>query len=369
MGKQKTLFSSGPTCKNPEWSLNLLKEALVGRSHRSLPAKVKLGSLIEKTRSLLAIPSDYRMAIMPGSATGAVETALWHLLGPRPVTAHVIDVFSHLWAKDVIEELKLSCIVISASNEEFLELKDEPDHDLLLTLNGTTSGMMYPDLEWIQEGRGGLVIADLTSAAFCMPIDWSKIDAAAFSWQKGLGSEAAHGMLVLSPRAVQRLHTYKPSWPLPRLFRLMGEGNTLNENLFKGLTLNTPSMLCVEDCLVALKWAQRLGGGEALLKRCDENFNVIRKYVEESPLLSFSITNRRFVSKISPCLIAHPLKHLKTDEQWSWYHHIAQKIEKEGRGYDFLNHAFGIPAFRVWCGPTVDAKDIDRFMNRLIREI
>ncbi|MBX9977053.1 MAG: phosphoserine aminotransferase, partial [Alphaproteobacteria bacterium] len=306
---------------------------------------------------------------------GSVEAALWNFLGPRPVTAHVIDVFSALWARDVIDELNMPCHSVTADQKNFLSLEDPTTHDLLITHNGTTSGLMYPNFDWIKRDREGLVVADLTSSAFCVPVPWEKIDVGCFSWQKGLGSEAAHGMMVLSPKAVHRLMTHTPSWPIPRLFRLMtsdgkkGEERVLNKGLFEGLTLNTPSMLCVEDCVNALDWAFNIGGGHALYARCATNFKAVHDAVTATPLLSFTAADMSFTSTVSPCIQVNAITSMDQKFQWEWLREIAQKLEQKNVGLDILNHAYGTPSFRLWCGPTVDAIDIKNFMNSLIVEV
>ncbi len=357
-------FSSGPTRKNPHWSLKKLEGAIHGRSHRSDVALNKLEALTLKTRTLLEAPEDFHFAIMPGSATGAIEAALWQLLGPRHVIAHSIDIFSNIWASNVVDELKIPATVYQSTHEHFLELEHDPEKDLLLTLNGTTSGIMYPHMDWIKKDREGLVMMDLTSAAFCLPLDWEKIDVAGFSWQKGLGSEAAHGMLALSPRALERLAAYTPSWPVPRLFKLKNN-DKINHGAFKGVTLNTPSMLCVEDYLVALEWAENIGGSEELYQRTLENFSIIENFIKNSSLFAFSTEQYDCVSRVSPCLINKNLADLNLPEKWAWYKRIGKMIEDEGLAYDFVNHALSIPAFRLWCGPTMNPNDIKKLLERI----
>ena len=277
-------FSSGPCAKFPGWSLNALKNAALGRSHRSSEGLQKLGEVMELTREALEIPDDYHIALIPGSATGAVETSLWNLLGPRPVTVFSHDVFSHRWEKDITKHLKLPQVDLRAvPHGKLPDCTDLPSgNDVLLNWNGSTSGVRFPNGNFLGDSREGLVIADITSAAFTTEIPWKKLDAIAFSWQKGLGSEAAHGMLVLSPKAVERLNTYEPPWPLPYLFKLRARG-TFYEPITKEKTLNTPSLLCIEDFLQALKWAQKQGGLRALTQRSQKNFNIVEEWVTKTP--------------------------------------------------------------------------------------
>src|SRR5262245_15856112 len=269
-------FSSGPCAKRPGWSLQALKDALVGRSHRSKEGKVKLKRAIDLTREILEVPSDYKIGIVPASDTGAVEMALWSLLGARPVTMLAWESFGEGWVTDVEKQLKLKDVTtFKAGYGELPDLsKVDSDTDIVFTWNGTTSGVRVPDADWIKADRKGLAICDATSAAFAQPLDWPKLDVVTFSWQKALGGEAAHGMLVLSPRAVERLETYKPAWPLPKIFR-MTKGGKLNAGIFEGETINTPSMLCVEDYLDALAWGKSIGGLKALMARADANTRVL----------------------------------------------------------------------------------------------
>src|SRR6218665_893997 len=267
-----THFSSGPCSKRPDWSLDALKDAALGRSHRSKLGKNKLKQAIDLTRDVLEGPADYRIGIVPASDTGAVEMALWSLLGPRPVTTIAWESFGEGWVSDIVKELKLKDVVkLHAGYGEIPALSQvDPNSDVVFTWNGTTSGVRVPNADWIRADREGLTICDATSAAFAQPLDWAKLDVVTFSWQKALGGEAAHGMLVLSPRAVERLESYTPSWPLPKIFR-MTKGGKLNEGIFVGETINTPSMLCVEDYLDTLAWAKSIGGLKGLVARADSN--------------------------------------------------------------------------------------------------
>ena len=281
-------FSSGPCAKRPGWSLSALTDAVLGRSHRSKIGKAKLKRAIDLTREVLEVPADYRIGIVPASDTGAVEMALWSLLGARPVTMLAWESFGEGWVSDVSKELKLKDVtVLKAGYGELPDLaKVDPASDVVFTWNGTTSGVRVPNADWIAADRPGLTICDATSACFAQALDWPKLDVVTFSWQKALGGEAAHGMLILSPRAVERLESYTPPWPLPKIFRLT-KGNKLNEGIFEGETINTPSMLCVEDYLDTLGWAKSIGGLKALRARADANAKVIADWVARTPWIDF----------------------------------------------------------------------------------
>src|SRR5271163_3064152 len=273
-------FSSGPAKKRPGWNLQALQGALLGRSHRSKPGKAKLKEAIDRTRAILGVPMDYRIAIVPASDTGAVEMALWSLLGPRPVDIFAWESFGEDWVTDTVKQLKIKdARTLKADYGKLPDLKQaNPDHDIVFLWNGTTSGVRVPNGDWIADDRQGLTICDATSAAFAMHLPWQKLDVTTFSWQKALGGEAAHGMIVLGPRAVERLEVYRPAWPLPKLFR-MTSGGKLMEGIFEGETINTPSMLCVEDYIDALHWAKGLGGVEALIARADANAKAVSDWV------------------------------------------------------------------------------------------
>ena len=361
-------FGSGPTRKYPGWNLNNLPVNLLGRSHRSIGGKTKLQELIDRTRQILQIPDDYRIAIMAGSATGAFECALWSLLGERGIDLLAFDVFGYLWVMDVLEQLKLTDVhVHKTAFGEALDLSVyDSSRDCVFTWNGTTSGLCIPNGDWIDDNREGLTLCDATSAAFCVPLPWQKLDVTAYSWQKGLGGEAAHGMLVLSPRAVERLTRYTPIWPIPRVFRLVN-GKTLNEGLFRGETLNTPSMLCVEDHVDALLWAEKIGGLPALQKRCQDNFKAIVFEVENTPWLDFVSKDLRYVSPASVCLeINTPaFKKMEEKEQRDWLRSLAKILADEGAAFDIVNHAYAPPSLRVWAGPTVETRDLQRLFEWL----
>src|SRR5271166_2423517 len=296
-------FSSGPCAKRPGWSPQNLSGAVLGRSHRSKPGKGKLKRAIDLTREVLEVPGEYRIGIVPASDTGAVEMALWSLLGPRPVTLLAWESFGEGWVTDVVKELKLKDVTtLKAGYGALPDLsKVDPASDVVFTWNGTTSGVRVPNADWIAADRAGLTICDATSAAFAQPLAWSKLDVVTFSWQKALGGEAAHGMLILSPRAVERLETYKPAWPLPKIFR-MTKGGKLNEGIFVGETINTPSMLCVEDYLDALNWGKSIGGLKALIARADANTKVIADWVAKTPWIDFLAANAAIRSNTSVCL-------------------------------------------------------------------
>ena len=296
-------FSSGPCAKRPGWNLQALTDAVLGRSHRSKIGKSKLKRAIDLTAEILGVPKGYRVGIVPASDTGAVEMALWSLLGPRPVTMIAWESFGEGWVSDVQKELKLKDVaVLKAPYGELPDLsKADPKSDIVFTWNGTTSGVRVPNADWIAADREGLTICDATSAAFAQPLDWAKLDVVTFSWQKALGGEAAHGMIVLSPRAVERLETHKPAWPIPKIFRLT-KGGKISEDIFEGATINTPSMLCVEDYLDTLDWAKSIGGLKPLMKRADDNANVIVNWVARTPWIAFLANDPATRSNTSVCL-------------------------------------------------------------------
>src|SRR5580692_5350693 len=355
-------FSSGPCAKRPGWSPQALSDAFVGRSHRSKPGKAKLKRAIDLTREILRVPADYRIGIVPASDTGAVEMALWTLLGARPVTMLTWESFGEGWVSDVAKELKLKDVtVLRAPYGELPDLtKADPGSDIVFTWNGTTSGARVPNADWIAADRTGLAICDATSAAFAQPLDWAKLDVATFSWQKVLGGEAAHGMLVLSPRAVARLETYKPAWPLPKIFRLT-KGGKINQGIFEGETINTPSMLCVEDYLDALQWAKSIGGLKALMGRADANTKAIAAWVARTPWVEFLAVDPAIRSNTSVCLkIVDPaVTALSVDAQSAFAKSLAAAVEKEGAGHDIAHYRDAPPGLRIWCGASVEASDVE----------
>jgi phosphoserine aminotransferase len=355
-------FSSGPCAKRPGWSLQTLTDAALGRSHRAKIGKAKLKRAIDLTREVLEVPADYRIGIVPASDTGAVEMALWSLLGQRPVTMLAWESFGEGWVSDVLKELKLKdASVLKAPYGELPDLtKVDFATDVVFTWNGTTSGVRVPNGNWIPANRQGLTICDATSAAFAQPLDFAKLDVVTFSWQKALGGEAAHGMLILSPRAVARLETYQPPWPLPKIFR-MTKGGKLNEGIFEGETINTPSMLCVEDYLDTLQWAKSVGGLKALIARADANTKVIADWVARTPWVEFLARAPATRSNTSVCLkVVDPaVTSLSGDAQSAFAKALAGAVEKEGAGYD-LGHYRDAPAgLRIWCGATIEASDVE----------
>jgi len=358
-------FSSGPCAKRPGWSLQALKDALVGRSHRSKPGKAKLKLAIDLTREILEVPADYKIGIVPASDTGAVEMAMWSLLGARPVTMLAWESFGEGWVTDVEKQLKLKDVtVLKTGYGEIPDLsKVDSDTDIVFTWNGTTSGVRVPNADWIKADRKGLTICDATSAAFAQPLDFAKLDVITFSWQKALGGEAAHGMLILSPRAVERLESYKPAWPLPKIFRMTKNGK-LNEGIFVGETINTPSMLCVEDYLDTLQWAKSSGGLKGLIARADANAGAIHDWVARTAWVDNLAVDPKTRSNTSVCLkIVDPaVTALSVDAQWAFVKDLVALCEKEGVAFDFANHRDALPGLRIWCGATVERSDVEKLL-------
>src|SRR4051794_22764376 len=348
-------FSSGPCAKRPGWTPQNLTDAALGRSHRAKIGKAKLKLAIELTREVLEVPAGYRIGIVPASDTGAVEMALWSLLGARPVTTISWESFGEGWVGDIVKELKLKDVTkLHAGYGELPDLaKVDPASDVVFTWNGTTSGVRVPNADWIKADRQGLTICDATSAAFAQPLDWPKLDVVTFSWQKALGGEAAHGMLVLSPRAVERLETYKPAWPLPKIFR-MTKGGKINEGIFEGETINTPSMLCVEDYLDALNWAKSIGGLKALIARADANTKALADWKALTPWIDLLSrdpdthpNNSVTLKLVDPAITA-----LNADAQSEFAKKLVALVEKEGAGYDFAHYRDAPAGLRIWCGAT-----------------
>jgi phosphoserine aminotransferase len=354
-------FSSGPCAKRPGWTAQNLKDASLGRSHRAKVGKAKLKLAIELTREVLEVPADYKIGIVPASDTGAVEMALWSLLGARPVTTIAWESFGEGWVSDIVKELKLKDVTkLHAGYGELPDLANvDQASDVVFAWNGTTSGVRVPNADWISATREGLTICDATSAAFAQALDWPKLDVVTFSWQKALGGEAAHGMLILSPRAVERLETYKPAWPLPKIFRLTKDGK-LNAGIFEGETINTPSMLCVEDYLDALNWGKSIGGLKALIARADANTRVLADWQAKTPCIDFLASDPAIRSNTSVCLkVVDPaITALSADAQVDFAKKLVAMVEKENAGFDFAHYRDAPAGLRIWCGATVEASDV-----------
>lgn len=358
---QNPCFSSGPCAKRPGWSLDALKGSPNGRSHRAKIGKTKLKAAIDKTRAILGVPADYRIGIVPASDTGAVEMAMWSMLGARPVTMVAWESFGEGWVTDVVKQLKLAdATVVTAPYGLLPDLAAiDTDQDVVFTWNGTTSGVRAPNGDWIKADRQGLTICDATSAAFAVDLPWDKLDVVTYSWQKVLGGEAAHGMLILSPRAVERLETYKPAWPLPKIFRLT-KGGKLIEGIFQGETINTPSMLCVEDYLDALDWADGLGGLPALIKRSEANAAALQTWVDSRDWIANLADVPETRSNTSVCLkiVAPWFAVLPVEQQADVPKKIAALLEKRGIAFDINGYRDAPPGLRIWCGATVETADV-----------
>lgn len=354
-------FSSGPCAKRPDWSLQALTKATVARSHRHKAAKQKLEKIIELTKSILEIPDNYFVGIVPGSDTGAIEMAMWNLLGPRPINMLVWDSFGLDWANDIQSQLKLKDVVISKVDYGLLPdfSKENLQGDIVFNWNGTTAGVCIPNADWINPNRDGITICDATSAAFAMKLDWSKLDVTTFSWQKCLGGEAGHGMLIVSPKAVKRINEYNPDWPIPKLFQLK-KNNMFNQEIFSGSTINTPSMICVEDFLDTLNWAKNIGGLSELTFRSENNLNIIKDWVISSNWIDFLSENSNTISSTSICLklidplIINESLELKNNIEKS----IIKLLEEEKVAFDIGSYRSAPPGLRIWGGPTVESKDI-----------
>ncbi len=354
-------FSSGPCAKRPGWSLQALKDAALGRSHRAKVGRAKLKRAIDLTREVLEVPVDYRIGIVPASDTGAVEMALWSLLGARPVTMLAWESFGEGWVRDVTKELKLKDVaVVKAGYGDLPDLtKIDFDTDVVFTWNGTTSGVRVPNGDWIAADRKGLTICDATSAAFAQKLDWPKLDVVTFSWQKALGGEGAHGMLVLSPRAVARLESHKPAWPMPKIFRLT-KGCKLNEGVFAGETINTPSMLAVEDYLDTLSWAKSIGGLKTTVARSNANAKALGDWVAITPWVEYLANNESERSNTSVCLkvIDPGVTRLSSDDQAAFAKTLAAMLENEGVAHDIAYYRDAPPGLRIWCGATIETSDV-----------
>lgn len=348
-------FSSGPCAKRPGWSPAVYGSAPVGRSHRSSIGKARLKEAIEKTRSVLGVPADYRIGVVPASDTGAIEMAMWSMLGERPVDVCHWESFGKTWFGDVTNQLKLADV--TEFNAGYGELPDlaatRKDHDVVFTFNGTTSGVRVPDLDWIADDRTGLTFNDATSAVFAMDVDWSKVDVTTYSWQKVMGGEGAHGMLILSPRAVERLESYKPDRPLPKIFQLAKKGK-VDEALFTGATINTPSMICVEDYLDALTWAESIGGLEGLKKRSEANLAAVANWVDATPWAHFLAKDPKTRSNTSVCLTL--------DTAPDNVKKMTKYLEDAHVAYDIGAYRDAPPGLRIWCGATVETSDVEALL-------
>ena len=354
---ERPYFSSGPCAKPPGWAPQLLHCDALGRSHRGRIGKARLAEAIERTHALLRLPDDYRLGIVPASDTGAMEMAIWSLLGPRPVTMLAWESFGQGWVTDVAKQLKLNAEIRTADYGEICDLGGiDPGKDLVFTWNGTTSGVRVPDANWIATDRTGLSICDATSAAFAQKVEWDKIDVGTFSWQKALGGEAAHGMLVLSPRAIDRLESEPATRALPKIFRLTKSGKLI-DGVFRGETINTPSMLCVEDWLFALDWAERIGGLDALVARADANAAALDRWVQKAPWIEHLASDPTIRSNTSVCLQF-------ADRSDTEANKVRQKamvalLDQEHAAYDIGAYRDAPPGLRIWCGATVDTADIE----------
>ncbi|MEE9250233.1 MAG: phosphoserine transaminase [Alphaproteobacteria bacterium] len=355
-------FASGPCAKHPGWSVENLKDACVGRYHRSDGGKKKLAGVIDLSRQILGVPDDYRIGIVPASDTGAFEMAMWSLLGARGVDALAWESFGHGWVTDIVEQLRLEDVrVLAADYGKLPDLAEtDPGRDIVFTWNGTTSGVRVPDGAWISADRAGLTLCDATSAVFAMDLPWHKLDVVTYSWQKVMGGEAQHGVLVLSPRAVERLSSYTPPWPLPKVFRLT-KGGRLIEGIFSGQTINTPSMLCVEDALDALEWVQGIGGLDALIGRSEANLAAIAEWVERTDWIDFLAEDPAIRSSTSVCfkIVAPWFTALDAKARAAVPKRIAALLEEEGAAYDIDAYRDAPPGLRVWAGGTVETADLE----------
>ena len=358
-------FGSGPTAKRPGWSLAALDNAMLGRSHRASAPKSRLVEVIERSRAILGIPTEYRIGILPGSDTGAFECALWSLLGARGVDVLAFESFGDGWLIDIEKELRLSdARALIAPYGELPDLTAvDPARDMVFCWNGTTSGVRMPDASWIAEDRSGLTLCDATSAAFAMPLPWPRLDVVTWSWQKVLGGEAQHGMLVLSPRAVERLQSHRPTWPMPKLFRLT-KGGKLIEGIFKGETINTPSMLAVEDALDGLRWADSIGGLPALTERCERSLAVVAAWVERSTWAAFLAKRPEIRSPTSVCLsiVDEAFTTLDDARQQSFVKDLCGLLAEQRVAFDIQSYRDAPPGLRIWCGATVETADVEALL-------
>jgi phosphoserine aminotransferase len=357
----RPFFSSGPTSKFPGWSLDKLSTESLGRSHRSKLGKGRLKYAIDLSREILGIPDDYLIGIVPASDTGAVELAMWNMLGARPATVAAWESFGNVWIQDAVKQLKPEGLsVLEADYGEIPDLRQiDPGDDIVFTWNGTTSGAKIPDTDWISDEREGVTINDATSAIFAQEMDWPKLDATTYSWQKVMGSEAAHGMLILSPRAVERIESYDPPWPLPKIFRVKKNGK-LNRAIFEGATINTPSMLATEDYIAALEWAKSIGGLPELQARADRNAAVVHQWIEATPWVRNMVADPAKRTNTGVCMVFQGdwYDSLSADDQAAVPKQIVAMLEERDIGYDFNGYRDAPPSLRIWCGSTVDTDDV-----------
>ncbi|MGP1283630.1 MAG: phosphoserine transaminase [Parasphingopyxis sp.] len=357
----RPFFSSGPTSKFPGWSLDKLSTESLGRSHRSKLGKGRLKYAIDLSREILGIPDDYLIGIVPASDTGAVELAMWNMLGARPATVAAWESFGNVWIQDAVKQLKPEGLsVLEADYGEIPDLRQiDPGDDIVFTWNGTTSGAKIPDTDWISDEREGVTINDATSAIFAQEMDWPKLDATTYSWQKVMGSEAAHGMLILSPRAVERIESYDPPWPLPKIFRVKKNGK-LNRAIFEGATINTPSMLATEDYIAALEWAKSIGGLPELQARADRNAAVVHQWIEATPWVRNMVSDPAKRTNTGVCMVFQGAWYdgLSADDQAAVPKQIVAMLEERDIGYDFNGYRDAPPSLRIWCGSTVETDDV-----------
>ncbi len=363
---ERPFFSSGPTVKHPGWDITRLKTESLGRSHRSSLGKARLKYAIDLSKELLGVPEDYLVGIMPASDTGALECAMWTMLGGgRPATVAAWESFGNVWIQDAVKQLKLAKLTtLDADYGEIPDLASIPqDNDVVFTWNGTTSGAKIPNTDWLAEGRAGVTINDATSAIFAQEMDWPKLDATTYSWQKVMGSEAQHGMLILSPKAVERIESYDPEWPLPKLFRLK-KGGKVDRAIFEGATINTPSMLATEDYIDALEWAKSIGGRMAMFERADANAKVLTDWIESTPWLRNMVSDPAKRTNTGVCFVFQGdwYESLSDEDKAGVPNRIAKMLDERDVGYDFNGYRDAPPSLRVWCGGTVEQEDIRRLL-------
>ncbi len=359
-------FGAGPCAKPPGWDSSHLKNAFTARSHRSEPGIKRIQEILTLLRSVLEIPETYKIAIISGSATAAVEACLWNLLGKRSVQVHIWDIFGQRWANDIKNSLKIKDVNLFGLNSNSLPQLDKTnfEQDVVFTINASTSGILALDTSWINNDRQGLVICDATSLAFAVPLPWETLDATAFSFQKGLGGEAGLGVVVLSPKALKRVEKYIPTWPIPYLLRLTTETGEINNKLFEGYLLNTPSMLLIEDTLYALKWAKAIGGQKILYQRTRQNYKVIKEWLKTISWSQFLVHSEEFRSTTTVCLkIIEPwFKKLTHEHQWQMIKQFCALLGEHNVAFDIQNHILGEPSLRIWCGPTIETTDLEKLM-------